>query len=229
VLLPLPTPVPIALDSDGAWFGTPALVMSALPGRVIQQPEKADLWLAALARGLAAIHYADLPATLPEEFRQPHLWTFWEPWYLPADRRTAAILRAVDELRSVAERQSAVLCHCDYHPGNVLFEGDRVSGIVDWGAARFAPPESDVADCRAHLAVTVGEDFPDRFAYAYAENAGADLSQLSLWDVLAGARALQWGPHMVEAFTDVGLTITTAQIRSRARRFVDGALRAADY
>lgn len=36
------------------------------------------------------------------------------------------------------------LCHGDYHPGNVLVEGDRI-GVIDWANAARAVPEADHA------------------------------------------------------------------------------------
>ena len=41
--------------------------------------------------------------------------------------------------------------HHDYHPGNVLWERGRVSGVVDWQAACIGPPSVDIGHCRANL------------------------------------------------------------------------------
>lgn len=37
-----------------------------------------------------------------------------------------------------------VVCHGDFHPLNILMEGARVTGVVDWANLRFADPAYDV-------------------------------------------------------------------------------------
>jgi Ser/Thr protein kinase RdoA (MazF antagonist) len=98
-----------------------------------------------------------------------------------------------------------VLCHVDFHPGNVLFgEDDEVTGVVDGAALKRGPALSDVADCRAHLAVLGGIALADAFTEHYAARCAVDESLLASWDVFAGAHALQWAPHTVAAFVDSG-------------------------
>ena len=67
----LPTPQRIAVDPDGAWFGTPALLMSALPGRVMMLPADVDDWTRQLAEAMAAIHRTDLGDTIAPVLRRP--------------------------------------------------------------------------------------------------------------------------------------------------------------
>ena len=38
-----------------------------------------------------------------------------------------------------------VLCHGDFHPGNVLLQGSRVSGVLDWDYAQISCAEFDLA------------------------------------------------------------------------------------
>jgi hypothetical protein len=52
------------------------------------------------------------------------------------DRRTRRLLdwvRTVGEQRDTADGDDLV--HVDFHPGNTLFVGDRLTGIVDWDGA----------------------------------------------------------------------------------------------
>ena len=41
----VPTPEPILVDDKGEWFGFPALVMTALPGRPDMHPADLNLWI----------------------------------------------------------------------------------------------------------------------------------------------------------------------------------------
>src|SRR5438552_3957278 len=47
---PIPTPTPLALDTEGEWFDRPALVMSRLPGHGLVHPEPGR-WISELAEG----------------------------------------------------------------------------------------------------------------------------------------------------------------------------------
>jgi aminoglycoside phosphotransferase (APT) family kinase protein len=57
--------------------------------------------------------------------------------------------------------------HRDFHPGNVLFDGAAVSGVVDWVETSWGPADLDVAHCRTALALLHGVDAADRFRAAY--------------------------------------------------------------
>ena len=44
--------------------------------------------------------------------------------------------------------QAEVICHGDFHPLNVMIDGDRVTGVIDWPQAVVAEPAFDVAGTR---------------------------------------------------------------------------------
>ena len=46
-----------------------------------------------------------------------------------------------------------VLCHLDFQPFNILVEGERVTGIVDWANAQLGDRRDDLAWTRAVLAL----------------------------------------------------------------------------
>ena len=213
----VPTPAPIALDADGDWFGMPALVMARLPGRVVYPPQIDEL-----AGALAVIHATPLPEVVPEVLRRPPMWATWEVGIeLPP-----GAMAALGDLQACASEEPTVLAHCDFHPGNVLIHDGAVSGVVDWSSARLAARGLDVALMRGDLAVVPGGDAPDRFLAAYEAASGVEIPDVALWDVLAAARALEHGEGWVDAWTDVGIDVTVAQIRDRAEAFALAALEA---
>ncbi len=55
--------------------------------------------------------------------------------------RAAALLARLQELTGSAD--GTVLVHGDFWLGNLLVEGDRVTGLVDWGDARRGSPDVD--------------------------------------------------------------------------------------
>lgn len=215
VATPVPTPEPVAFDAEGDWFDVQSLVMSHLPGAVAYPPvvEK-------LARTLAALHSTVVPEPVPAELRRPGLWTYWEQ----TEPVPAGVLDALADLPAIAATQETVLCHCDFHPGNVLVEDAEVTGVLDWSSARFAPRAFDVALMRCDLAVEPGGDAPRRFLAAYEEAAGVRLEHLELWDCFAAARAIEHGAGWVDAWTEAGVDVTAEQIHARAWAFAEAAL-----
>ncbi|KAK2754417.1 hypothetical protein FQN54_007061 [Arachnomyces sp. PD_36] len=44
-----------------------------------------------------------------------------------------------------------VLTHGDLHPGNIIVKDGLVSGIIDWGAAGYSPPERELFEAKRTL------------------------------------------------------------------------------
>jgi aminoglycoside phosphotransferase (APT) family kinase protein len=74
--------------------------------------------------------------------------------------------------------------HRDYHPGNVLWAGGKISGVVDWASVRIGAPEVDVGECRSDLVSSLGIAAADRFLNDWLSAAGRD-SYDPYWDVVA--------------------------------------------
>jgi aminoglycoside phosphotransferase (APT) family kinase protein len=53
------------------------------------------------------------------------------------------------------------LCHGDSHPGNILVEDGRVTGVIDWGNFAIGHAEYDVVVTRFLLFIGPIEDSPD--------------------------------------------------------------------
>jgi aminoglycoside phosphotransferase (APT) family kinase protein len=212
---PVPTPDPVAVDLEGAWFGLHALVMSHLPGAVAYPPP-----VETLGRTLAALHSTPLPDPVPAALVRPGYWATWQQTEPVPD----GVRDALAALPDIAARSTFVFAHYDFHPGNVLVEDGVVTGVVDWAGARLAPAALDVALMRCDLAIEPGGDAPDRFLAAYEDAAGARLADLGLWDALAAARAIEHGAGWVDAWADTGVAMTVEQIHSRAWAFAEAAL-----
>lgn len=50
------------------------------------------------------------------------------------------------------------IVHADWHPGNMLFSGDRVVAVLDYDSARFLPRVIDVANGALQFAIIGGDD-----------------------------------------------------------------------
>ncbi len=136
-------PVP-EVHVAGSWRGRPALLLSWLPGSPILDELRRAPWRAwalgaAFGRAQAAIHALPAPSPLAE---RPNAWI---DWLGPTYPELAERLR-MDE-------QRAALLHLDYHPLNVLTDGERVTGVLDWRNALSGDPRADAARTVAILRI----------------------------------------------------------------------------
>jgi aminoglycoside phosphotransferase (APT) family kinase protein len=144
----VPAPWLAAVDVTGDRAGVPAVLMTRLRGRVVWDPKGVTQWLRGLANALPAVHAVDVgdePIGRYFNYRQqsyaPPRWAtnpaMWE--------------KAVELFHGPTLEHSQRFIHRDYHPGNVLWERGRVSGLVDWQAACIGPPSVDIGHCRANF------------------------------------------------------------------------------
>lgn len=228
---PVATPEPIALDADGSWFGHPALVMTLLPG-VSTFHDGVGSWLDGLAQALVSVHSTPVDGQLPEVVRAPHAGLQWQPappTELPRSPVVEALIQTahslVDELRS--RSVDNVLLHHDFHHGNVLWDGTRVTGVLDWNEARLGPAVCDVAYCSVDIAMTHGISACDSFTRCYAKAAGSGLDDLYRWQCLWTANALRWAPNWVGGFQAAGIDLTLPVLRQRLEEFARATVRRA--
>jgi Ser/Thr protein kinase RdoA (MazF antagonist) len=156
--------------------------MSRLPGRPDLTPKDIDSWVEALAQALAQLHETPLNGAEGAITRPPR----FETWRAPAgehDPLTAAAVGAVTA-RLPLRTSERVLTHGDFHPGNVLWHRGRISGVVDWSAARLDTRWYDLAYCRASVCVHHGPDIADRVADAYSGIVGGTSDELAVYDLM---------------------------------------------
>lgn len=163
----VPSPHLIALDADGEFTGTPMVLMTALPGVLVWDPRELDPWLTKLVDLMMTIHAQPAADTM-------RAWEPYPPSGVPPawTKHQAAWNRAIDAYESERPRSDRVFLHRDFHPGNVLWEGGEVSGIVDWVSSCAGPAEEDVAHCRMNLAMHHGQATADRFLQIWLQATG---------------------------------------------------------
>ncbi len=193
----------VAWDETGEVCGVPAVLMTRVPGRVLLRPVDLDAWLWQLAAAILPVHRHNA-TDLPWERKLYNvLDTLEPPPWSPLPRLW---LRALNYLRRTSPPQEGwVLIHRDYCPTNVLWQGEAVSGIIDWVNACRGPIGIDIARCRANLVVLHGLAAADRFLQAYQSMAGSGWRYDPYWelanlaDMLPDPDAVRkgWHPHGV--------------------------------
>lgn len=161
----LPVPRLLAADAQGGAADAPAVLMTRLPGRDVIAPHNLDAFLQRLAATLRAVHDVPVAPGILNYFRPWNLDTSTEP---PAwSRQPDVWARAIEVAREPVPAHTRALCHRDFHPGNVLWQRGKVTGIVDWTHACRGPASADVAHCRVNLALLFGTGAADDFARYY--------------------------------------------------------------
>ncbi len=150
---PVPAPELVAADPDAADCDVPALLITRVPGG----PFAGRPPLGPLVEVLAEIHAVDPDGMEP--YRR----------YLEADRLTIppwAVDRSVWERAiALAHEEPPVLperfIHRDFHPGNTLWEGVALSGVVDWTTGSRGPAAVDLGHLRWNLVTDYGQRVAD--------------------------------------------------------------------
>ena len=179
----MPVPEPIAADLESTWFGRPAIVMSRLTGRPDVAPKDVDSWIGSLARALAELHETALDGAEGALTRPP----LAETWRPPAGQHDSLISRAVNAVTAHLPSLTSehVFTHGDFNPSNVLWHRGRISGVVDWSAARLDARWSELAYCRGAVCLLLGPDVADRLADAYSDIVGYASDELAVYDLMS--------------------------------------------
>lgn len=164
---PVPAPESLGLDADGTRTGVSAHLMSRVPGEPTRTLD--DDGLATMAEMLAAVH-----DVRPEEpFRDFQSWAWEAKWRVPAwTTRPASWQRAFEVLAEEPPDHAPTFLHRDFSHRNLLWDGDAISGVVDWVEASTGPAWLDAAHAATNLALAFGREPALRFVDAYAATTG---------------------------------------------------------
>jgi aminoglycoside phosphotransferase (APT) family kinase protein len=163
------SPELLGIDLDGAITGGPANLMTWRPGRVRLDrlgPAAIEDW----ARLAVAVHRHPVV-----EERRPPTFTFRGPTepQVPSWSRWPPLWRqAIDVWHAGPPPTPYGLLHRDFHLGNTLWQGDRVTGLIDWAETSWGPPDLDVAHARADFAMLHTTADADDFRAAYLRLGG---------------------------------------------------------
>jgi aminoglycoside phosphotransferase (APT) family kinase protein len=182
----VPAPALVALDALAETTDEPALLMSRLPGRLsLRVGEQSDL-LDELARMLATIH-----RITPGESDRPRPYQSWavpERRVLPAWAQDPRVWeRAFALIDADPPPYRGCFLHRDFHPGNVLFDGIQVTGVVDWVETSWGPADLDVAHCCTALALLHGPTACESLRATYRAAGGrltTNPAERAYWELL---------------------------------------------
>lgn len=185
----VPAPRLLAADPYGRICDVPALLTTRMPGRTTARPWDMTAYLSAMATALARVH------EVPVEAELPAFAPYYEPMLHGARRPPSWSAspelwqRVFDAVSSPAPQTPSGFIHRDFHPGQVVWSGVRLTGIVDWMTGCHGPYGIDLARMRLNLALDYGVDLAERFEIAYRQVTGRD-ARHPHWDLLDAADAI---------------------------------------
>jgi aminoglycoside phosphotransferase (APT) family kinase protein len=246
----VPVPEVFWLETDLQWLERPFFIMGRLKGEASPQAVLQSPHAGAIAQQkvevLARIHSLDWQALGLDFLGAPHgpqgcaarEIEWWERIMRqdqlepqPALELAIAWLRAHQPVA-----QKVALVHADYRTGNLLVEGDRIVGVLDWEMVHLGDPMEDVAwvcmrSWRWAGDARVGGLLPREEFYRAYEAAGGqpvDPDAVRFWEVLGnlklavifvtGARSFVEGrsKDAIHAFT----TFQNADIEAEILRLI---------
>jgi aminoglycoside phosphotransferase (APT) family kinase protein len=214
----LPAPALIAVDANGERCGVPATLVTRIAGKVVLSPADQPQWLRGLAQAAAEINRVDA-AGFRWKYRR---YNERETLSVPAwSGQPQAWRKAIDVVSGPTPPYRECFVHRDYHPSNVLWDNDRVSGVVDWVNGCRGPAGIDVAWCRHNLANLYSVQVADEFLERYIESAGAEFRYDPYWDLMSVVELLPGPPAMYEGWRAAGFpSISNAVMRERVDAYV---------
>jgi aminoglycoside phosphotransferase (APT) family kinase protein len=199
----LPTPEIVAFDETGNACGIPTVLMARLEGTVVMTPPHMDDWLNKLAKAAMRINAVDADHFPWTYFTYNDIASLVTPSWSSLPEQWNQVINIV---RGPRPEVRPCFIHRDYHPANVLWDGDTVSGVVDWVNACRGPAGIDVGHCRLNLALLHGIATADAFLSAYQHHAGTAFSYDPYWDLVSLIDGLFEPPHVSPAWTVLGVT-----------------------
>jgi aminoglycoside phosphotransferase (APT) family kinase protein len=223
----IPAPRPLLLDADGDYFGSPAIVLSYIPGKALLAHPAPHIWSEDLARAASSIH----SVTQAQAVGLRQLPTVLEQVAEYADRARSGeplARKALSVIEANAARipaSEACLVHNDYWPGNTVWRQGRLVAIIDWAEAGIGDRREDLAQCRCDLMFSQSLEVADDFLRCYQAIACAPVEDMWLYDLHRGLLTLLFYERWLDGYHDAGMHhLTSEDVGKRVRAFVQRAL-----
>jgi aminoglycoside phosphotransferase (APT) family kinase protein len=218
----IPVPQPLYLDDKGKLLGTPGIVTRYVSGETMMPPANPPAdplsWARALATMLMRIHSVFCDSAAQSFLLDANAEATWfarsaaVPDYMATHPDGALVWQTVRDRLPGLRPASPALVHIDYWPGNILWDGERITAVADWEEAAYGDPGIDVAYCRMQLALDGMGQAADEFLAVYEADMGP-VANLAFWELAAAARPM---------FDPVGW-VDGAPARKRFRQFIADA------
>lgn len=208
-------PKPLCLDPDCQWY-----VVQLVDGKPDLNPADMFDHVDQMAHTLAKIH--SMPVT--DELRE-NLNGFESTMPSSAPNSEFGELILNQMAKCQIQQSKPVFSHGDFWPGNLLWKDGQLIAVIDWEEACVAPAGFDLGISRLDVLWAFGKDALDRFTQTYQDASGADLTDLSFWDLRAAYRCEGLFEKFAPAYPILHRSdITAEHLQTQQRWFVENAL-----
>lgn len=209
----------LGVDETGAETGLPSVLMSLVEGDVDIGPSNLNEWIEQQALFLAKFHDA---------CHTDFSWRY-RPWYNTDLMSTLTFSwsavpsnwqRLVERLSQPEPAYTPVFLHRDYHPTNILWSNNTISGLIDWVNACVGPAMIDVGHCRLNLTSLFGLEAAELFLQTYLEQRPHEPYD-PFWDMACFSFEDDGPPGVYGGWADFGKTdLTPALIHARLDQYM---------
>ncbi len=209
----LPVPRPQLVDQDGVFLARPCLVYSYIPGHTLSTPADLSLYLKQMAETLALIHRVSISelSFLPRRAEEIAYWLS----QAGTEDKTLTLLQKAWPWR---QRNKTALLHGDYWPSHLLWQDERLVGVIDWEDAALGDPLADLASARLELLWSLHAEAMEQFTTLYCQANPVNTADLPYYDLLT---ALRVAPKM----KDWGVEKTTqGRMQAKLQHFITTAM-----
>jgi aminoglycoside phosphotransferase (APT) family kinase protein len=188
----LPSPRPYYLDQSGEIFSTPYIVIEYIEGEPEFSPSNLPEFILQFATHLSRIHRIDGSklevSFLPQQAQRYTEMLRVRPANVDEKGDEWHIRDTLEAVWPLPQRNSPVLLHGDFWPGNILWKYGQLAGIIDWEDAALGDPLADVANSRLEMLWAFGIDAMQSFTRQYQAMTTIDFVNLPYWDLCAALR-----------------------------------------
>ena len=193
----VPAPEALLLDETGDILGSPGIVTRFVEGRLmLEAPYNPMDWARKLAKMLLKIH--SIPCGKDEQsfLLKGNAEATWflkyesAPKYMQEYPGGADLWQMLCELYPNIRAVPPSLLHIDYWSGNILWQKNEISAVLDWEEAAYGDPAIDVAYARMNMILMGLPDAADEFLRVYESDMGRKVENLGFWELAASVRPM---------------------------------------
>ncbi|RRR98487.1 phosphotransferase family protein [Glycomyces terrestris] len=218
----------LAVDADGEAAGTPAVLETAVHGRSRIPLQASPERLRGLGAAAAVLHTVTTEPSpeLPRRTRPIPASDFARDRREGRERSTP-LLDAADErvARVPVPERAPVLVHGDLWQGNTMWDGDRLTGLLDWDMAGVGHYGIDLSSLRLDAALTFGQEAAGPVLEGWEQRSGGAAADVAYWDAVAALNMPGDMAEFVPAMHDQGRPdLTATELNARRDAFLSAAL-----
>lgn len=188
----LVTPTPFYLDQSGEIFSKPYMVIEYIEGKTEFAPLNLPDLILQFATQLSSIHKVDCSkldlSFLPAQEKIYARKLRERPAKVDQSLDEGHIRDTLEAVWPITQRNTSVLLHGDFWPGNILWKNGRLVAVIDWENAAFGDPLADVANSRLEILWAFGINAMQSFTDQYQAMTSIDFTNLPYWDLCAALR-----------------------------------------